>query len=729
MMKRTFKTLLAGTLLLAPAFGYTRLVDGGGTPLRRIDNKGIQYYINSGIVPGATSDAISVPVKVVSDSSDPVTAIRDAFASWNNLPGVDVKFLPLKPTAAFHDVNDGKHVVTFAKTVDDLTAMGFVPGKAIGAIGLTITAAYSASGQAADGTEVQKGDISDSDILLNASGVANGVLFSTDGSTGIDLQAVMTHEIGHALGLNHSMALGATMFQYSAIFTSSYIPNLGQRLVSADERQFAVAAYPVDGTSQGTLTGKVTLGGAPAKNVPVTLIDPASGILVSTLTGTDGVYTQKVAAGNYIVYAEPFNSIVAPGNISLSPSDVTSGFQPTFLGGPTTPTSTKVTAGASSTADVALTTSTGSLTLPFLGFGTAAGKSDIVSLNGISGPVTLASGRALDIALLSGGVDATTTVQIYGAGVTIRSGTTRVDSTVNFAAGPLLRVTVDIAARETPALATLVITKGTSVLAFSGLFLVVPPKPVFTSKGVVSSATLTGLNNDGVVTPGGLVTIYGANATGFLGPGPLAQNTSYDGYGKLPNSLGGVAVSFDGVAAPILATQGPVAGVANYFGQINVQVPVDVAGKKSTVVQVTYNGSAGDTITVPVVVSHPAFFTVDFAAGSIVGNQDYSLNTATNPAARGSVVSIYGTGMGKLSYDVPTGTGAGGPPPGFTGGNTCVLAGTKNVSVAFAGWTPTTVGLAQWSFILPSDGPTGKVTVKCTDPNGNSTQTGTIYIK
>ena len=569
MMKSTFKTLLAGTLLLAPAFGYTRLVDGGGTPLRRIDNKGIQYYINSGIVPGATSDAISVPVKVVSDSSDPVTAIRDAFASWNNLPGVDVKFLPLKPTAAFHDVNDGKHVVTFAKTVDDLTAMGFVPGKAIGAIGLTITAAYSASGQAADGTEVQKGDISDSDILLNASGVANGVLFSTDGSTGIDLQAVMTHEIGHALGLNHSMALGATMFQYSAIFTSSYIPNLGQRLVSADERQFAVAAYPVDGNSQGTLTGKVTLGGAPAKNVPVTLIDPATGILVNTLTGTDGVYTQKVAAGNYIVYTEPFNSIVAPGNISLSPSDVTSGFQPTFLGGATTPTSTKVTAGASSTADVPVTTSTGSLTPPFLGFGAAAGKSDIVSVNGISGPVTLASGRALDIALLSGGVDATTTVQIYGAGVTIRPGTTRVDSTVNFAAGPLLRVTVDIAARETPALATLVITKGTSVLAFSGLFLVVPPKPVFTSKSVVNAASYTGLNNDGVVSPGGLYSIY-AGTGSALGPAAFVSNGPYDGYGKLANNLGNVAVTFDGVTAPLFLS---------YSGQLNVQVPFEVAGQ------------------------------------------------------------------------------------------------------------------------------------------------------
>ncbi len=720
MMKSTFKTLLAGTLLLAPAFGYTRLVDGGGTPLRRIDNKGIQYYINSGIVPGATSDAISVPVKVVSDSSDPVTAIRDAFASWNNLPGVDVKFLPLKPIAAFHDVNDGKHVVTFAKTVDDLTAMGFVPGKAIGAIGLTITAAYSASGQAADGTEVQKGDISDSDILLNASGVANGVLFSTDGSTGIDLQAVMTHEIGHALGLNHSMALGATMFQYSAIFTSSYIPNLGQRLVSADERQFAVAAYPVDGNSQGTLTGKVTLGGAPAKNVPVTLIDPATGILVNTLTGTDGVYTQKVAAGNYIVYTEPFNSIVAPGNISLSPSDVTSGFQPTFLGGATTPTSTKVTAGASSTADVPVTTSTGSLTPPFLGFGAAAGKSDIVSVNGISGPVTLASGRALDIALLSGGVDATTTVQIYGAGVTIRPGTTRVDSTVNFAAGPLLRVTVDIAARETPALATLVITKGTSVLAFSGLFLVVPPKPVFTSKSVVNAASYTGLNNDGVVSPGGLYSIY-AGTGSALGPAAFVLNGPYDGYGKLANNLGNVAVTFDGVTAPLFLS---------YSGQLNVQVPFELAGKKTTQVQVSFNGSLSDKVTVPVTASQPAFFTLTPAGADSLayGAPDYALNTAANATARGGVVVLYGTGLGKV-YDVATGAGAGAPPAGYTGGNSCTLGGTKTTPAAYTGWVFGYVGLAQWNVAIPADSPTGKVTVKCTDGNGNSTQTGTLYIK
>jgi uncharacterized protein (TIGR03437 family) len=127
--------------------------------------------------------------------------------------------------------------------------------------------------------------------------------------------------------------------------------------------------------------------------------------------------------------------------------------------------------------------------------------------------------------------------------------------------------------------------------------------------------------------------------------------------------------------------------------------------------------------------SQPAFFTITpQGEDSIAGNQDYSLNSASNPEARGRVVSIYGTGLGKLSYDVATGTGAGAPPAGYTGNNTCTL-GSKSVPVAFTGWTPSAVGLGQWSLVIPSDAPTGKVAIKCTDANGNSTQAGTLYIK
>ena len=722
-MNRTFRTLLAGALLLVPAFGYTRLVDATGTPLRRIDTKGIQYYINTGIVPGAISSAISVPVKVMSDFSDPVTAIRDAFAAWSNLPGVDLKFLPLKPTDSFRDFNDGKHVIAFARNADDLTALGFKPGGSIGALGLAVTASYPSAGQAADGTLVEKGDIADADIILNASGVANGVLFSTDGSTGIDFQAVMTHEIGHALGQNHSVALGATMFPFSAILTQSgYVPVYGQRLVSSDDRQFAASVYPAANASLGTLAGKVTLGGNPAKNVPVTFIDTTTGVLVNTLTGADGSYSQKIAPGDYLVYSEPY-SLVQPGNLYLSASDVTTGFLPTFVGGNATPATTKVTAGASASADLAVTAGTSALTIPSIAIGGAARNSDITTLLGIAGPMTLASGQALDIGLLGGGVDATTTVRIYGAGMTVRTGTTRADTTVNFGANPLIRTTVDIAGRESTALATMVLIKGPSVIVLTGYFVVVPPKPIFTSKSVVNAASYVGLNNDGVVSPGGLYSIYtpeGSPTT--LGPAAFAINGDYDGYGKLANNLANVSVTFDGVPAPMFLS---------FNGQLNVQVPFEVAGKRTTQVQINHNGSLSDKITVPVVASQPAFFTLTAkGADSLAfGGPEYNLNTVTNASARGHVVVMFGTGIGKVTgYDVATGAGAGNIPAGFTGGNNCTLGGTKAVPAAYAGWVPRFM-YAQWNIAIPADSPTGKVTITCTDPNGNSTQTGTLYIK
>jgi uncharacterized protein (TIGR03437 family) len=133
-----------------------------------------------------------------------------------------------------------------------------------------------------------------------------------------------------------------------------------------------------------------------------------------------------------------------------------------------------------------------------------------------------------------------------------------------------------------------------------------------------------------------------------------------------------------------------------------------------------------------VVSAQPAFFLIN-ATDPFAANADYATNpkpnSVTNAAARGSVISVYGTGVGKVSYDIATGSPAPGPPGGFTGGYTCTLGG-KSMTVPFAGWTPTSVGLAQWSFVIPTDSATGAVSLKCTDSiSGASTQTATIYIK
>ncbi len=72
---------------------------------------------------------------------------------------------------------------------------------------------------------------------------------------------------------------------------------------------------------------------------------------------------------------------------------------------------------------------------------------------------------------------------------------------------------------------------------------------------------------------------------------------------------------------------------------------------RSTTVTVEYNGVAGSAITVPVVQSDPGIFgispSVALGQGAIL-NQDGTVNSATNPAAPGSVISIFGTGAGLI---------------------------------------------------------------------------------
>ena len=714
------RVLVAILLIAVPsADAYIRLYfpeAGVPVPLQRPDNKGIQFYLNSQVVAGVTSSVGIANTKVISDSSDPIAALRAALATWNGA-GADIHFLPFQSTNLQHDRNDGRNVITIASK-DDLSLLGYASPQSPGAIAVTDNSWYTSGGTLASGIQVQKGDLADSDIILNPS-----FSFSTDLSTGYDLQVVLTHELGHALGADHSGIVGATMFQGSTVVVNNVAgANLNQRFLSADELAFAAVVYPVAGAAPGTISGKVAASdGSAIQHALLTAVDTSSGVMVGAITGGDGSYSLRVPSGSYLVYAEPLNGIVGKGNIVSFYTDtqatVNTSFQPTFLGSVASPTAVPVTGGASTVANITVAAVATGLTLPRVGYGAVNGKSDITSVFQILGPKVIASGQSFDIGMLGGGVDAGTTIRLIGAGATVRAGSVRADASVNFTEGQLVRATIDVPSRQTPALASLVLTKGNTVVA-TGMFVIVPPTPTFVSKGVVSAGSFLGANGDGVVTPGGLVTIFQIPGNPNLGPGDLVQPTAFDPYGKLPTTLAGVTVTFDGNPAPVFLA---------WNQQLNVQVPFEVAGKKSTLVQIDYLGSRSAAVPVPVTASQPALFV--YSGGAIAGNQDFSLNTSTNAAARGSVISLYGTGLGKLSYDVQTGVGAPGPPAGYSGGHTCVLGGSKSVPVAFAGWTPSAVGLAQWSFVIPADSPTGTVSVKCSDANGASTQTDNIFIK
>ena len=730
-----FTAVLGAALLGATvqSFGYIRqnFTDAGGAaPYNRPDATAIQYYINDQIAPGQVSSAVGAAFTVVTAGSNPVAAIRAAVASWGSVQGSAIKFLPLKTTKAGHDSTDLQHVITFAST-SDLSMLGFAPGKATGAIAVTFNSISPQDGTIASGATVKRGDIIDSDIVLNSS-----LTFSTDGSTGYDLQGVLTHELGHALGLNHSGLLGAAMFPYSSITVAgaAAMPLLNQRYLSTDEATFAAAIYPAAGTaSLGTISGKVVAAdGSAVKYALITIADNTAGTIYGTLTAPDGTWTQQVRPGSYNVYAEPLTvgGLVQPGNIYtsagvLDSASVSTNFQPTILGGAGSPAVVAVATGA--TANVPNLTVTGgssSLTLPFVAFGPAgaSGSTGIPGFPGVAGPRMLASGQMIDIAFLGGGMDGTETIQFLGGGISVVPGTVRVYKNSADPTSPLIRVTISVKASQTLTLSSLLVSKPTGVLSISGFLVVVPPKPVFTSKGVVNAASYKGgANGDGVVSPGGIYSIYDT-ANNSLGPTAFAQPAGFDPYGNLGTSLGGVTVTFDGVAAPLYLS---------YAGQLNVQVPFEVAGKTSTQVVVSFYGSQSDPVTVPVVAAQPAFFTFTAGGTDVITQNfpDYSLNKAANPIARGGVVLMYGTGIGKLSYALATGQPGVVPPGGFTGTYSCSFGG-KTVPASIAYWNYGFVGEALWAVTIPSDAPTGQVNMTCSDSaTGTTTQGGVIYIK
>lgn len=171
-----------------------------------------------------------------------------------------------------------------------------------------------------------------------------------------------------------------------------------------------------------------------------------------------------------------------------------------------------------------------------------------------------------------------------------------------------------------------------AVLGSAGSLLLDMPDQPASLVGIENSA---GIQVSGNIAPYELVSLYGTG----IGPANAVGGKIVNGY--LTKSLGGVQVLFNNVAAPLLYA-GPT--------QINAIVPASVAeGDTATVQIVTPNGTlTGPELTV--VPSEPEVFQSGPpapAGGQAVAlNQDGTLNSATNAAHAGSIVTIWATGAG-----------------------------------------------------------------------------------
>ena len=223
--------------------------------------------------------------------------------------------------------------------------------------------------------------------------------------------------------------------------------------------------------------------------------------------------------------------------------------------------------------------------------------------------------------------------------------------------------------------------------------------PACLSTNVLNSATLSG---SGGIAPGELVTL-----TGF-GIGPDA-GVAYqpDAQNNVPTELAGVQVLFDGVPAPVLYVQSR---------QINAIAPVGLAVNGATHVTVAYNQQFGPAVA-KTIFGNPGIFRLQLgqSAQAVAINQDGTLNGPTNPAARGSVVAVWGTGYGQTNPPCPIG-GLNLPYAAPLSPGTSALissispngAPTKLRPARYAGSAPTLVcGVVQINFQVPEDAAPG----------------------
>lgn len=231
--------------------------------------------------------------------------------------------------------------------------------------------------------------------------------------------------------------------------------------------------------------------------------------------------------------------------------------------------------------------------------------------------------------------------------------------------------------------------------------------PTFDSGEVVNSA------NYGDISPGALATVFGSN---FAAEAVTAASI------PLPGTLAGVAVTLNGIQAPLLYAD---------TGQINFQVPWEIAPGNASVV-VTVNGQQSQAVNVPVRAVAPGLFITGGDASipenrALVLNSDFTLNGKGNPAKAGSFLVAFVTGAGPVNPAVASGAAGPSNPLSFLTYPATATIGPAKATVTFAGLAPGYVGVTQVNLTVPPGMASGDYVLSVT-VNGQTSNANTISV-
>ncbi|HEX8920335.1 MAG TPA: matrixin family metalloprotease [Pyrinomonadaceae bacterium] len=235
----------------------------------------------------ALSRSLSFPPANIKQGSDVLGAARRALARWSEAAGVQF-------------IETSSDVLSISPSGD---------GDEVSLITVADVPENRAAFQSADRTgrtrvfyDQATGMIMEADVVINPA-----AQFSTDGTPGTyDLEATLTHEIGHVLGLEHSNEASAAMQPRQGTNGLYEQAALSPRSLSDDDRAGVRALYGSH-ENYGAIAGTIRdAAGVPAKGAHVWAEDAATGrVVAGSETQANGSYSiAGLPSGEYRLVTE-----------------------------------------------------------------------------------------------------------------------------------------------------------------------------------------------------------------------------------------------------------------------------------------------------------------------------------------------------------------------------------------------------------------------------------------
>ncbi len=294
--------LLLGLLAVRPAMAFVldaRSING--------EARFARWRTGAFPIPFSVNDRPLSLLPNLMSSSTPQAAIEASMRSWaiGNL-GLTLDGPISKSSVALDKTN----LISFADTAANRDAVGN---------NWAVTLLWSQT----QGDQVR---IVETDVVMNPRSK-----FGTGGAPEVgDVQGILTHELGHVLGLEHSPILSATMFPSGSAGQTS------ARSLDLDDIAGVRALYQLPGGADfGEIAGKVLGdGNTPVFGAHVVATDVTGVVRVGALSDRDGSFTlPSLPGGDYRVYAEPLDEPVTPNLIGNSYyTNVRRSFRTTFAG-------------------------------------------------------------------------------------------------------------------------------------------------------------------------------------------------------------------------------------------------------------------------------------------------------------------------------------------------------------------------------------------------------------